>query len=98
MKKIYLKKMLYTYIALHLLSGGWFNTCLAANDFIISGDDETQTTIAGNKAYGQDYFVKKDENGNFVQDAQWQHEGAIIMAKGLGDSNYRYVFNKVKEG
>ena len=97
-KNLFIKKLLYTLIALQFTASCYSSSSFAANDFIVSGDNETQTTIAGNKAYGQDYFVKQTADGSFVPDTGWQHDGAIIMAKGLSKSGYHDIFKKVNGG
>lgn len=100
MKKT-VNKALSALIAAQLLGGTFCGTAMAANNFIISGDNQTETTIAGNKAYGQDYFVKKDENGNYVQDTEWKHGGAIIMTKDLSDGGgdqFQGIFKKINAG
>ena len=96
-----LNKALSALIAAQFLLGTYGSTAMAANNFIISGDNETQTTIAGNKAYGQDYFVKKDADGNFVPDTEWKHDGAIIMTKALDDGGgdqFTTIFKKINDG
>ena len=93
------KKLLTALLSLQLATGIFAGGVQAAPDFIISGSDETDTTFAGHKAYGQDYFCKKNDEGTYVPDTEWKHEGAIIMGMSeVTGSQHKYIFDRLEEG